>query len=464
MKHIMRTALSILLSTAMLTQGMAALSFTGIGEITSIRRDTIGNGLTFSEYNSADQQTYMFEYDPAGGTLPLVRYGSTVYGKDRLGSLATTLWNENKVVLGAVNGDFYSIQTGVPMGIMIDDGALISTDDGKYAIGFTADGKAVIGKPEVKLTLTNLSRGSDALEIDQLNKFPTQWGVYLLTEEFASTTLSSSESLEIVIRLSGDFKAAGSISGTVVEVIDGDCNTAIPEDCAVLTVANTYEDYKNFTGIQAGDRANTYRISQVRQSTKELARSLQNETFRTNSRSDRSDHLPHHASIKEKMADPLLLHPCQSSLPTEFFSDRRDQRRNDLGGCHRAVLPWNSAYKQKNEICPVGDRDLCASLRGRGTTALPHERHAFRLPLVRRASLSWCVVVSCPHHSEKRAEYAKIRSGKFHYLHRVRRDRAKHADLCAAHHHRLSRHRAPALSQKGTKRNERSINSNGLGL
>lgn len=253
MKHSLRFALSALLTAAMLAQSAAALSYTAIGEVTQITRDTIGSGLTYTEYGSASQQTYIFEYDPAGGALPLVRWGSTVYGKDRLGSLTSAAKGDN-TVLGAINGDFFSMQTGVPLGVMIDNGKLISTDDSKYALGFKADGTAIIGKPGVKLTMTNVTRAGAAIEIDQLNKFPTQWGTYLLTDHFSSTTLSAAESLEIIIRLDGDIAPSGSVTGTVVDVVNGDCNTAIPKGCAVLTVANSYEDYPLFSGVAAGDK------------------------------------------------------------------------------------------------------------------------------------------------------------------------------------------------------------------
>ena len=246
------------LTAALMCCPLNALSYSGLGEIVSQKRDTIGDGLTYTEYKSIDQSglsqnSYIFEYDPAGGVLPLISYGSTVYGKDRLGSMVSSAWSDQRPVFGALNGDFYSMTTGVPLGVMIEDGRLISTDDSKYALGFTADGRAVVGKPSVYMTLTDITRNGAALEIDQLNKFPTIWGVYMVTDEFASTTLSASESLEIVIELEGDIKVSGSVTGRVREVITDDCNTAIPEGCAVISIANTYEDYPLFTDIRVGD-------------------------------------------------------------------------------------------------------------------------------------------------------------------------------------------------------------------
>ncbi|MBQ8509757.1 MAG: phosphodiester glycosidase family protein [Clostridia bacterium] len=254
-----RLTLSALTAVMLLTQPLSALSYTGLGEITSLRRDTVGGGLTYTQYLSQDengrqQTSYVFEYKPGSGTLPLVRYGSTVYGKDRLATLVSAAGDSGLNVLGAINGDFYSTQTGVPLGVMIDDGRLISTDDGKYALGFTKDGQTVIGQPSVKITITNTTRGSDAIEIDQLNKFPTIWGVYLLTEDFASTTLSASESKEIIIRLDDAITTSGNVTGRIVDIVDNDYNAAIPEGCAVLSVAESYEDYPLFAGMRQGDR------------------------------------------------------------------------------------------------------------------------------------------------------------------------------------------------------------------
>ncbi len=253
-----RITLAALTAAMLMSFPLSALSYTGIGEVYSIKRDTIGDGLEYTRYKAKDstgreQSAYIFEYDPAGGTLPIVSWGSTVYGKDRLNSLTNAAADDGSTVLAALNGDFYSMQTGVPLGVMINNGELVSTDDSKYAVGFTADGQAVIGKPSVKVSITNISRAGSPIEIDQINKFPTIWGVYMLTDDFASTTLSSSESLEIIIELGGELRASGSVTGYVREVVSGDCNTSIPEGCAVISVACSYEDYPLFVGFRAGD-------------------------------------------------------------------------------------------------------------------------------------------------------------------------------------------------------------------
>ncbi len=245
--------------TMLLSISLNALSYTGLGTVVKLERDTVGNGLYYSEFESVTeedkkQHAYIFEYDyRMGGVLPVVRFGESVYGKDRVGSLVKTETNEGKAVLGAINGDFYSMQTGVPMGVMIDGGKLITSDDGMYALGFLENGSAIIGKPEIKISITNLSSGSEPKKIHHLNKYPTVWGAYLLTEDFSDTTKLQGESTEIVIRLDGIIKASGSVKGEVIEVINGAGNSEIPDGCAVLSISKEYADYGLYSGFKKGD-------------------------------------------------------------------------------------------------------------------------------------------------------------------------------------------------------------------
>lgn len=260
MKKHTKFAIGTLLCAAMLANiPLSAVSYTGLGEVTGIKRDTVGDGLKYSELLSTDesgkeQHSYIFEYTPGKGTLPIVRYGNSIYGKDRLATLVASAKEHGDTVLGAVNGDFYSMQTGVPLGVMIDGGKLISTDDSKYAIGFAEDGTAFIGKPSISVSMTNLTRSGETVKIDHINKYPTVWGIYMLTDDFASTTLSTVESLEIIVSLDSELTASGTFTGTVKQVVNDDLNTGIPQGCAVLTVAEESTSYSLLRGISEGDK------------------------------------------------------------------------------------------------------------------------------------------------------------------------------------------------------------------
>ncbi len=254
-----RAALSLILAASLATP-TGALAYSGLGSVTREERQVIGAGLELQKLGATDdsgrsQSAYILEYTPGMGTLPLVSCGETVWGKDRLGGLVDALESDGRTVQAAVNGDFYSMQTGVPMGVMISNGKLISSDDDpenpRFALGFTADGQAMIGLPQVKLTLER--DGLEPLTVDYYNKYPTIWGSYLVASDFAATSMSTEESLELVLELEAPLTASGRVRGYVRDIIDGDCNSSIPAGCMILTVADASPKQEAFRSLAVGD-------------------------------------------------------------------------------------------------------------------------------------------------------------------------------------------------------------------
>lgn len=94
------------------------------------------------------------EYSPNEAGPAAVAYGDTVLDKKTLTALAQDLENEGKRVLGGVNGDYFVLATGAPLGMVVTDGVLRSSSSYVYALGFDADGNAFIGKPELSITAT----------------------------------------------------------------------------------------------------------------------------------------------------------------------------------------------------------------------------------------------------------------------------------------------------------------------
>ncbi len=254
---ISKMRLASFLTACLLLAEPVGAAYTGLGEVYSAKREQIGQGLSYtalySESMGLNQQSCILEYTPGKGTLPLVRYGSNLYGKDRLASLVTAADSTAQPILAALNGDFYDAMTGVPLGVMIDGGKLLSSDEGRWALGFKADGSAVIGRPAVSMTVTDSTRRI-VLPAAHFNKVPDQKGAALVTSELAPTSLSCVESLEIVVKLTGTPKAKGQITGSVTDIVDGDCNTSIPAGCGILTIPVTDPDYENFREIRLGDQ------------------------------------------------------------------------------------------------------------------------------------------------------------------------------------------------------------------
>ncbi len=162
---------------------------------------TLSPGLTYTETLTQNEKygterSYIYEFTPGMGTEIVGMYGEYLYGTDSLGELTASFEEQGNRVVGGVNGDFYTLATGVPLGVMIVDGELITSDDDRIALGFDSDGKAFISYPDI---VTTLSGNKTELIVDHINKVPHEYALNLLSDKFAKTTKTQSLSTEIVL-------------------------------------------------------------------------------------------------------------------------------------------------------------------------------------------------------------------------------------------------------------------------
>ena len=158
-------------------------------------------GLIYTEVLSSNakygyEQSYIFRYTPGQGTEIRPVYGEAIYGTNALKTLVEKAEQNGDRVVGGINGDFYGMSTGIPLGMMIVNGEIITSDNERSALGFDADGKAFISYPDMKTVLKN---DSYELQVDHINKGPTEYGVYLMTDTYSETTTSKKPSREIVL-------------------------------------------------------------------------------------------------------------------------------------------------------------------------------------------------------------------------------------------------------------------------
>lgn len=86
-------------------------------------------------------------------------YGASVCDRITAATAAQTYEAEGYRVVGAINGDFYDTATGYPLGLLVSEGEILSGSSNYYAVGFRSDGSAVMGSPNLQITLT--SRGTE---------------------------------------------------------------------------------------------------------------------------------------------------------------------------------------------------------------------------------------------------------------------------------------------------------------
>ncbi len=84
---------------------------------------------------------------------PVVASADPLRAQQSLNAAAAALEAEGLHVLGGVNGGFYTVATGEPVGLTVSGGRLLHDDEGLQAVGFRADGSVIFGAPALNMTL-----------------------------------------------------------------------------------------------------------------------------------------------------------------------------------------------------------------------------------------------------------------------------------------------------------------------
>lgn len=144
------------------------------------------------------QEIYSFEFTPSNKTVIVPVYGQYIYGFNSVGDLISSYDGDGRVV-GGINTDFFITNTGVPLSCLVSNREIISSCDDRVAIGFDENGDAVIGNPSIKAELVHQDN-DQIIPVAHINKTPGIWGLYLVNDKFSTTTHSSVDSTEIVLK------------------------------------------------------------------------------------------------------------------------------------------------------------------------------------------------------------------------------------------------------------------------
>ena len=102
--------------------------------------------------NGYRQAEHYIAVSPGGSVRPRLVFGDTLC--ERFGVEEISSRSEERV-LAAVNGDYFVLGTGMPIGIVVRDGELLSSCDGNYAFGFHEDGTGFLGRPALSMRLSS---------------------------------------------------------------------------------------------------------------------------------------------------------------------------------------------------------------------------------------------------------------------------------------------------------------------
>ena len=232
---------------------------------------------TYSDLRTEHYLTYV----PNSDVLPTVAYGDTVLSRATLSAMAQNLEQSGERVVGGINGDYYAMSTGSPVGLVITDGVIRSTPSVDstasgswyWGIGFRSDGSAFIGQP--KIAIQAYWGGASHNITGGLNKIRTTTGGYtLLNSDFSTTTQNTSPGVDVILSLvteqvgqsvqrsdgvtltqSDQPVLNGRLTFVVEQVLESTGSISIPEGKYVLTVnAQAGADWTDpLKALQPGD-------------------------------------------------------------------------------------------------------------------------------------------------------------------------------------------------------------------
>jgi uncharacterized protein YigE (DUF2233 family) len=243
-------SIAVLLSSLILTDGSplktaAAAQFKRYGEATT--KLTENASLTQGVfYTDSRQEEHYISYTPNTAITPVVVYGDKLLDKGDFKTFAALLEKKGWSVVGGVNGDYYVVATAMPVGIIISEGRLISSDAGNWALGFKTDGSAFFGKPNIK---SRIYIDSESYRFGGINKTMDGGDYYLYTSDFGADTMATKATANVVFTLpEGVTKLSPSceLELTVESITDSTGPFPIPEGKLVMSFVKGTDSWREY--------------------------------------------------------------------------------------------------------------------------------------------------------------------------------------------------------------------------
>ena len=256
LKKTIKGALALLTCAALLCVFMPfAGAFESVTELAG--KTKLASGVYYS--GDARQAEYRLEYEPNETVRPVVVYGQKVCSRGSFSEMAALLEESGMNVIGGINGDYYVLANGQPLGLVITEGEINSSDAGLWAVGFRSDGTAFIGKPALDM---HVYLAGENYGIAGINKVRSGTGYHLFTEDFAATTKNSSPGWDVILTPEDGAKLRPNceFTATVDSVIESAGELAIPEGKLVLSVSADTDWWRRY-GIEHTSPGDTVRIS-----------------------------------------------------------------------------------------------------------------------------------------------------------------------------------------------------------
>lgn len=245
----------------------------GVGVISFEEQKEIAEGVFLNAFNSIspttkEQKGHTITFNPKEADVDvLMTYGNTLYSRKTLSSMIKTANDKGYTVIGGINGDFFQMDSGVPVGLTVQNGKLISANGKGWnaegtkkehwnAFGLKKDGSVVIGNPDISLEYT-VNNNTKPQNILQFNKKRNELGVFLYTSDYSSNTQTNMNSLDIVLEIKeGEVKLGQTIKCKVEKITEEVTYTPIEEGKLLLSAEVYTPGFWQLKELKLGDEVN----------------------------------------------------------------------------------------------------------------------------------------------------------------------------------------------------------------
>ncbi len=241
-RHFLAAAAAVLLMLGGTTVSAAA----PVTDILKTETVTVADGAELESITAASgdraESIYVLT---APGDAYAFEIGGEVSKKSLVTDARPLTPDDGEQVVAAVNGDHFSFATGIPMGMSISDGRLITSPVEAYnaddyyfhAMGITADGEVLTGEnPTLHMECTI---NGQKMAVERINRTRENWEggqICLFTPDYGESTGTDVMGIEAVVRVTGGYVGAGqTLTGVIERVADGN-DTPIEDGTVVLSV------------------------------------------------------------------------------------------------------------------------------------------------------------------------------------------------------------------------------------
>ena len=263
-RRILSAALALLILISVTVTGTYAAGL--VNPIyTNVRK--IANNLELVNTVSWDaaqgrEESFALRLTGPGDAYPIVMKPDTIYGVTSISGAVAYAESQGKNVLAAINSDFFSTQSGVPLGIVIEDGIYKSSSENRPAVTFGANGNVnFLKNAEVTISLSNLggpamSNTGKTVSLTHFNKVRVDsGGLYLYSSAFSTvSTRTTTPGWYVRLKiLSGVPTVSGEMTLEVTETLYSDTAVPIGDEYLILSAATASGLDSEFSKFAVGD-------------------------------------------------------------------------------------------------------------------------------------------------------------------------------------------------------------------